>query len=88
MDEAYFRRGFAYSYLGDYQRAIQDYNQAIQINPGYARAFAGRGVSLLYQYRDAEAEEDFKRAFDLDPDLRKSFEPLINEAKTKRTRSR
>ena len=70
--------------LGQQQRAIQDYNAALRIDPRFARAYAGRGISLLNLRRDAEAESDFKKAFELDPALKKSFEPFINEAKSKR----
>ena len=71
--------------LGQRERAIEDYREAIRIDPRFARAYAGRGVALLYLHRDAEAETDFKKAFDLDPTLRKSFEALVNEAKAKRS---
>ena len=40
--------------LGQQQRAIQDYD-------------AARGISLFNLRRDAEAESDFKKAFELDP---------------------
>ena len=75
--------GYRLSMLGQHQRAIQDYNGALRINPQYARAYASRGIARLYLRRDAEAESDFKKAFDLDPSLKKSFEPLINEAKAR-----
>ena len=81
---AHDSRGFAYAGLGQYERAIEDYNGAIRINPRYARAHARRGLAWLYLRRDAEAESDFKKAFELDPFLKSAFEPLINEAKTKR----
>ena len=81
---AYSNRGGAYNMLGQQQRAIQDYDAALRIDPQYARAYAGRGISLLNLRRDAEAESDFKKAVELDPALKKSFEPLINEAKAKR----
>jgi tetratricopeptide (TPR) repeat protein len=39
---------------------------------------------LFFLGRDAEAESDFKKALDLNPNLEETFEPLINEAKAKR----
>ena len=35
----YYDRGVAKSQLGDYLEAIEDYTQAIKINPNYAIAF-------------------------------------------------
>jgi hypothetical protein len=39
----------------------------------------------LYQGKNAEAEADFKKAFQLDGSLKKRFQPLIDEAKSKST---
>ena len=39
---AFYNRGKAYSEIGDYDRAIQDYSQAIQLAPDDAEAFNGR----------------------------------------------
>jgi len=66
-------------------RHADAYREAIRIDPRFAWAYAGRGVSLLYLRRDAKAETAFKKAFDLDPTLRKGFESLINKAKAKRS---
>ena len=55
------------TWLGQHQRALEDYNGALRINPQYARAYARRGIAQLYLRRDAEAESDFKKAFELDP---------------------
>ena len=40
-----FSRGNAYTTKGDYDRAVQDYDQSIKLDPGYARAFNNRGVA-------------------------------------------
>ena len=39
----YRKRGFAYNRLREYQRAIADFNQAIELDSDYARAYASRG---------------------------------------------
>ena len=49
-----------------------------------ATAYANTGIARLFFARDAEAENDFKMAFELDPGLKQTVEPLIKEAKTKR----
>jgi len=42
---AYNNRGNAYTAKGEYERAVQDYDQSIKLNPNYARAFNNRGVA-------------------------------------------
>jgi tetratricopeptide (TPR) repeat protein len=81
---AYDRRGVAYAGLGQYERAIEDYNDALRVNSRYAWAYGHRGLAWLYLQRDTQAESDLKKAFELDPFLKSTFEPLINEAKTRR----
>lgn len=49
--EAYYNRDVAKDELGDYQGAIQDYNEAIEINPKYAEAYYNRGVAK-YNFGD------------------------------------
>lgn len=43
--EAFFKRGNVYSYNGDYDRAIQDYDQAIRLNSSDAKTFYNRGAA-------------------------------------------
>jgi hypothetical protein len=67
--------------------AIADFDKAIDLNPRYAKAYGGRGVTRLLQGKDAEAEKDFKTCAELDARLRKTLEPLIEAAKAKRGRA-
>ena len=39
---AYTNRGVAYADLGEYRRAIDDYDQALRLDPGNAIAYTGR----------------------------------------------
>ena len=41
--EAYFNRGLNCSRKGQYDKAISDFNKAIQINPNHATAYVSRG---------------------------------------------
>jgi tetratricopeptide (TPR) repeat protein len=41
---AFQRRGTAYGSTGDFDHALVDYDQAIQIDPDSARALVGRGA--------------------------------------------
>jgi hypothetical protein len=43
-----------------------------------------RGVILVQQGRDAEADRDFAAAFSLDPSLKAQYEPYINGVRRSR----
>jgi len=42
---SYTSRGAAYDYLGERQRAIEDYDKAIRLDPRLAIAYFNRGVA-------------------------------------------
>jgi tetratricopeptide (TPR) repeat protein len=42
LARAFAGRGVAYGYKGQYDRAIEDFNQAVQLDPTYAYGFNGR----------------------------------------------
>ena len=56
---AYYNRGLAYKILDQYHRAFQDYNKAIQLDPGFAMTFYNRGfISYSWgQYANADADK-------------------------------
>ena len=61
----YNNRGIVRSELGDKPGAIDDYTQAIKINPNYAQAYNNRGI-VYYQLGDKQkAREDLQRAAQL-----------------------
>lgn len=65
--KAYYSRGDAYKNLGQYQRAIKDYNKAIRLKPddlGYVQ----RGSVYLELKQFQRAIEDFNEALRLKPD--------------------
>jgi lipoprotein NlpI len=63
----YTNRGLAYGRKGDNERAIQDYNEAIRLNPNYALAYSGRGRTRFFVAQFQAAQEDFKKALELNP---------------------
>ena len=58
ISDAYSYRASSYIGLGQHQRAIQDYDMAIQVNPRSSKAYNNRGnaYSTLGQYTKAAAD--------------------------------
>lgn len=65
--EAYDHRGAAYRLQGDFNLAIQDYNQAIKLNPKFAQAYNNRGVAHDRKGDYDRAIEDYNQAIKLKP---------------------
>ena len=64
---AYNNRGLAYDKLGQYQRAIQDYDKAIQIGgKNDADSYYNRSLAYDALGQDAEANADKAKACSLD----------------------
>jgi len=63
----YFKNGNAKYSLKDYKGAIKDYEEAIKIDPGFAKAWYGKAIceSILRKYD--KALTDFDKAAELDP---------------------
>src|SRR5215831_10730016 len=66
---AYNNRGNAYSTKGEYDLAVQDYDQSIKLNPNYAQAFNNRGVAYQKKGEYDRAIEDFDESIKLKPTL-------------------
>jgi tetratricopeptide (TPR) repeat protein len=66
-------RGNAYARKRQYDRAIEDYNQAIRLNPNEAGAFIGRGIAYTLKGQGAPALLDFDQAIRLAPQEAKAF---------------
>jgi len=60
-------RGLAYARKRDFDRAIQDYDHSLQINPDSATAHYNRGVAYEFKYDYDRAFPDLDRAVQLDP---------------------
>jgi tetratricopeptide (TPR) repeat protein len=64
---AYYCRANAYAKLRQYDKAIADYSQALQLDPTHAAALCGRGCAYNNSGQPAIALDDESRAIDLDP---------------------
>jgi tetratricopeptide (TPR) repeat protein len=69
MAEAWCQRGIAHYHLGQYDAAIRDCNQALEINPYHFTAAAGMGQCYMLQDNPVAALEAFRRALRLNPGL-------------------
>jgi tetratricopeptide (TPR) repeat protein len=71
--EDYHNRGFSKYNLGDSQGAIEDYNQAIKINPNYSDSYYLRANAKLKLGSDREAMEDYNRAIQFQSDFARAY---------------
>lgn len=60
-------RGVAFALLGDIDRAVLDFDQAIRLKPDYAEAFGHRGFAYQLKGNVDQAVEDFERALRFKP---------------------
>ena len=58
---------------------MNDYNQALSLDPQCALALLNRGIGYLQQGREDEARRDFDQGLKIDPTLRSEFEATVGE---------
>lgn len=66
--EAFLLRGRIYNTRGDLDTAAADFQEALNLDPGYALARASQGWIALDGGDRAGAAEEFEKAIELDPD--------------------
>jgi lipoprotein NlpI len=64
---AFYNRGNAYEAKAQYDRAIEDFDQAIRLDPRYAPAFYNRGNAYQANAEYDRAIEDYDQAIRLNP---------------------
>lgn len=69
----YYNRANAYGKAGLRQEAINDYSQAIQLNPGVAEMYNNRGFTYLEQGQHAQALLDFDQAIAFNQNHAKAY---------------
>ena len=57
--------GYEYNSLGQYERAIQDFDEAIRLNPQNAGAYHNRGIAYGRIGKSIEEERDFAKATEI-----------------------
>lgn len=65
--EAFVERGRSLAVLGGQARALEDYGQALALDPGNVPALMARGDLFFVLGRAGEAEADYGRALELEP---------------------
>jgi tetratricopeptide (TPR) repeat protein len=51
-----------------YDRAIEDYNEALRLKPDFAQAFSDRGAALYFKGEYQKAIADYDEAIRLEPE--------------------
>ncbi len=69
----FFNRGVAYANLKEYQKAINDYDQAIALNPKNAEVFGNRGFAYANLGEHQKAINDYDQAIAINPKDARSF---------------
>ena len=78
---AYGNRGRAYGRdKGQYNKAISDFNKAIEIDPKYAMAYNNRGAAYFYIKEYENAWNDVKKAQALGYKIDPKFLEMLRKA--------
>ena len=70
---AYNNRGMAHRNNGNYDLAIQDFDQAIALRPAYAQAYNSRGFVYSYRANYDLAISDLNKAIELEPGYAEAY---------------
>src|SRR5215467_9865451 len=81
---AYYYRATAYRVEGRTERAIQDYDHAIELDPKYASAYNDRGTIYFQKAQPNRAIQNFDHAIMLDSKLASAFNNRANAYVRKR----
>ena len=73
MAVAFNNRGYSYIKKGDYNRAIQDFDEALRLNPKYAMALNNRGRSFTATGQYDRGLRDLDEAIRLDPKVSSAY---------------
>jgi len=71
--EEWKERGVSFSISGEYEKAIECFDKAIELNPNLTKAYINRGNAYYYLEQYEKAIEDYNRAIELDPNLTEAY---------------
>jgi tetratricopeptide (TPR) repeat protein len=63
----YHHRAAIYFHMGEYDKAIQEYGKALELDPAYFPAYYDRGLAYAQRQQYAEASADFSQVIALNP---------------------
>lgn len=84
---AYTNRARVYEQRKEIEKALADFGKAIKLNRDYPMAYRARGLLLLRQGKDADAEVDFAKYLRLFPNRKESLETEIQRTKEDRSKT-
>lgn len=73
LSVAYFNRGWAFNFSGRYERALQDFDKAISLEPDFEQAFRSKGDVYRRKGMIKRAIAEFDRAIAIKPDYAAAF---------------
>ncbi|MFZ0798339.1 MAG: tetratricopeptide repeat protein, partial [Terriglobales bacterium] len=73
VQDPYNLRGIARSANGSGERALEDFDQAVRINPRYADAYFNRGNTNCALLRYADAIRDYTQAININPSMAEAY---------------
>jgi tetratricopeptide (TPR) repeat protein len=77
--EVYSNRGAAYLMLDEIDRAISDFDRAIQLRPGQAVYYYNRGIAFSKKHEGQKAIDDYSEAIRLHPELAPAYAQRARE---------
>jgi tetratricopeptide (TPR) repeat protein len=77
--EVYSNRGSAYLMIDEIDRAISDFDRAIQLEPDNAIRYYNRGIAFSRKHQVQKAIDDYSRAIQLGPDLAPAYSNRAHE---------
>lgn len=63
--EKHFKDGFAYQNQGNLDKALEEYEKAVQLDPGYTKAYTNAGAIYLKSEDYDRAIQQFKKVIEL-----------------------